>query len=174
MRLFDSEDYDPDDMLVHPRHQAMQQVLAELARMTRQQPGALPVRFVAFGAEEARGGGGTLYAFGSRHFVRALDAAARARVGVRAGAVPVCSGGRDRRALADAIRAAASGVAPTRPCTNRASDHVSFEAARIPAARLGSVPYAAYHSSRDVLSVLDRRQLIRTGVVAWAWLRSLR
>ena len=158
-------------------------VMAELARMTRQEPGALPVRFVAFGAEESRGSDGTLYAFGSRHFVRSLGAAERRavrgmvaldRVGVRSGAVPVCSGGRGTPALADAIRSAAPRGAPTRPCTNRASDHVSFEAAGTPAVRLGSVPYAAYHSPRDVLSVIDRRQLTRTGAVVWAWLRSLR
>ncbi|MGY5014680.1 hypothetical protein ACWCY6_42560 [Streptomyces sp. 900105755] len=35
MRLFESEDYDPDDMLVHPRHQAMQQVLADLIQQLR-------------------------------------------------------------------------------------------------------------------------------------------
>jgi hypothetical protein len=51
---------------------------------------------------------------------------------------------------------------------------VSFEAVGIPAARLGSVPYAAYHSARDVPSVVDRGQLARSGAVVWAWLRSLR
>lgn len=158
-------------------------VMAEVARMTRQQPGALPVRFVAFGAEEARGPSGTGYAFGSRHFVAALDAthrrAVRAmvaldRVGVRSGAVPVCSGGRGTPALARAIRAASPRATVTRGCTNRASDHVSFEAVGIPAARIGSVPYPAYHSERDVPSVVDRRQLARSGAVVWAWIRSLR
>jgi Zn-dependent M28 family amino/carboxypeptidase len=158
-------------------------VMAEVARMTRQQPGGLPVRFVAFGAEEARGGSGTAYGFGSRHFVAALDATQRRavrgmvaldRVGVRAAAVPVCSGERGTPALARAIRAASSGATPTRACTNRASDHVSFEAVGIPAARVGSVPYAAYHSAHDVPSVVDRRQLARSGAVVWAWIRSLR
>jgi Zn-dependent M28 family amino/carboxypeptidase len=60
----------------------------------------------------------------------------------------------------------------TNGCTNRASDHVSFEAAGIPAVRVGSVPYAAYHSARDVPSVVDRRQLERVGAALWAWLRS--
>ncbi|GAB3876192.1 hypothetical protein GCM10028802_13660 [Terrabacter terrigena] len=158
-------------------------VLAEVARIVREQPGALPVRFVAFGAEEARGGNGTRYAFGSRHFVTALGGAERTavggmlaldRVGVRAAAVPVCSGGRGTPALAEAIRAAATSASvPTRACTNRASDHVSFERVGIPAARLGSVPYAAYHSAGDVPSVVDRRQLARSGAVVLAWLRSL-
>ena len=158
--------------------------MIELARMARQQPAALPVRFVAFGAEEARGGSGTRYAFGSRHFVASLSAAERRavrgmvaldRVGVRSTTVPVCSGGRGTARLATAIRAAsrAAGVA-TNGCTNRASDHVSFEAAGIPAVRMGSVPYAAYHSARDVPSVVDPRQLERVGATLWAWLRSLR
>ena len=151
--------------------------------MIRQQPAALPVRFVAFGAEESRGGTGN-YAFGSRHFVSTLKASERRavrgmvaldRAGVRSDTVPVCSGGRGTARLATAIRAAsrAGGVA-TNGCTNRASDHVSFEAAGIPAARVGSVPYAAYHSARDVPSVVDPRQLERVGAALWAWLRSLR
>jgi Zn-dependent M28 family amino/carboxypeptidase len=158
--------------------------MIELARMARQEPGAVPVRFVAFGAEEARGGNGTRYAFGSRHFVGLLGPAERRalrgmvaldRVGVRSDTVPVCTGGRGTRSLAAAIRAAsrAAGVA-TNGCTNRASDHVSFEAAGIPAVRIGSVPYAAYHSARDVPSVVDPRQLERVGATVWAWLRSLR
>ena len=156
-------------------------VMAEVARMLRQQPGALPVRFIAFGAEEARGGAGTRYAFGSRHYVSTLDATERRavrgmvaldRVGVRASRVPVCTGGRGTPSLAEAIRRAAS--VATKACTNRASDHVSFEAVGIPAARLGSVPYAAYHSPRDVPSVVDRGQLAHTGAVLWSWLRSLR
>jgi hypothetical protein len=36
------------------------------------------------------------------------------------------------------------------------------------------VPYAAYHSAHDVPSVVDRRQLARSGAVVWAWIRSLR
>ena len=158
-------------------------VMAEVARMTRQQPGALPVRFVAFGGEEARGANGTLYAFGSRHFVAGLGAAERRavrgmvaldRVGVRAAAVPVCHVAGADRSLADAIRRAAARVTSTRSCANRASDHVSFERAGVPAARLGSVPYAAYHSAADVPSVVDRGQLTRSGSVLWGWIRSLR
>ncbi|GGM80849.1 hypothetical protein GCM10009721_01560 [Terrabacter tumescens] len=157
-------------------------VMAEVARMTRRQPGALPVRFVAFGAEEARGGNGTLYAFGSRHFVASLTGAERSairgmvaldRVGVRAAPVPVCHVAGADPSLADAIRAAASPAA-TRACTNKASDHVSFQKVGIPAARLGSVPYPAYHSARDVPSVVDPAQLSRSGAVLWAWIRSLR
>jgi Zn-dependent M28 family amino/carboxypeptidase len=156
-------------------------VLLELARMLREQPAGLPVRLVAFGAEESRGTGPSRYAFGSRHYVAELGAVERAavramlsldRVGVRAATVPVCFGDRATRRLSDAVRAA-SPRALTSACRNRASDHVSFEAVGIPAARIGSVPYPAYHSERDVPSVIDRRQLARSGAVVWSWLRSL-
>lgn len=156
-------------------------VMLELARMLREEPAALPVRLVAFGGEESRGRGASMYAFGSRHYVAKLAPSERRavramvaldRVGARSATVPVCFGGRGTRAVADALRRAAGSV-PTHACRNRASDHVSFEAAGIPAARVGSVPYAAYHSSRDVVSVVERRQLERTGAVLWSWLRSV-
>ncbi|RKT76670.1 peptidase M28-like protein [Terracoccus luteus] len=155
--------------------------VVELARMLREQPAATPVRLVLFGAEEARVPAGTRYAFGSRHYVTTLtDAERRAtrgmlaldRVGVAGRTVPVCSGGRGTASLARDVRAA-SPASVTNRCTNRASDHVSFEAAGIPAARLGSVPFDGYHSAGDVPSVVSDSQMRRTGAVAWAWLRSL-
>jgi Zn-dependent M28 family amino/carboxypeptidase len=96
------------------------------------------------------------------------------RVGVRASYVPVCIANSRGDRVRDAIRAAARRAAiPTRTCTNFASDHWSFAKAGIPAARLGSIPYAGYHSRGDVPSVVDRRQLDRVGQTVWAWLRSL-
>lgn len=157
-------------------------VMLELARMLREEPAALPVRLVAFGAEESRGKGASMYAFGSRHYVAQLTSAQRSavrgmvsldRVGVRSATVPVCFGGRGTPALAEALRRAAENVV-TKACRNRASDHVSFESVGIPAARLGSVPYAAYHSARDVPRVVDLRQLERTGAAVWSWLRTVR
>jgi hypothetical protein len=79
---------------------------------------------------------------------------------------------RDARRRHPGRRTRDAGLATTE-CHNRASDHVSFEAVGVAVARLGSVPYAAYHSSADVPSVVDRRQLARSGNVVWAWLRSL-
>ncbi|QTD95837.1 hypothetical protein [Streptomyces cyanogenus] len=35
MSLFHADAYDPDDMMVHPRHQAMQPVLAQLIQQLR-------------------------------------------------------------------------------------------------------------------------------------------
>ncbi|MDN5796895.1 MAG: M28 family peptidase [Intrasporangium sp.] len=158
-------------------------VLIGLARMLAQEPAGLPVRLVAFGGEEARGGNGTLYAFGSRHYAAALSRSERRairgmvaldRVGVEASSVPVCAGMRGTEALAETMRSAArrAGIA-THGCRDKASDHVSFEAVGIPVARLGKVPYAAYHSRADTLHVVDSAQLGRTAGVVWAWLRSL-
>ena len=73
--------------------------------------------------------------------------------------------------MADDLRDAAT--IRTKACVNRASDHVSFERVGIAAARIGSVPYDQYHSSRDVPRVVDPRQLGRSATVVWTWLRRL-
>jgi Iap family predicted aminopeptidase len=158
-------------------------VMLELARMTAQQPHQLPVRFIAFGAEEPRGPGDALHHFGSRQHVADLARSERRairamvsldRVGVRADYVPVCSANDSGEQLQRAIRAEARRVdIVTRSCTNRASDHWSYAKVGVPAVRLGSVPYAGYHSPGDVPSVVNRGQLDRVGRVAWAWLQSL-
>ena len=157
-------------------------VLLQLARMAAQQPAALPVTFIAFGAEEPRGSGDALHHFGSRQLVAGMSPAERRavramvsldRVGVRASYVPVCSANGSGRQLRASIRAAARRAEITsRSCLNRASDHWSYAQKGIPAVRLGSVPYAGYHSPADVPPVVDRRQLDRVGRVIWAWLRS--
>lgn len=158
-------------------------VMLQLAALVRQQPAALPVQFIAFGAEEPRGSGDALHHFGSRAFVADLSRSERRaiqamvsldRVGVRAGYVPVCTATDRGNRLRDAVRAAARRAEiPTRICTNFASDHWSFAKAGIPAIRLGSIPYAGYHSRNDVPRVVDRRQLDRVGRTVWAWLLTL-
>lgn len=156
-------------------------VLLELARLASRADTRLPVRFIAFGAEEPRGAGEALHHFGSKRYVQRLDGPARKavrgmlsldRVGVSAPQVPVCTGGLGTLAVQRALLAAARSVdVPAQPCDNTASDHWSFEQEGIPAARLGSVPYDAYHSVSDVPSVVDRDQLDRVGRLAWAWLQ---
>ena len=158
-------------------------VMLELARMTAQQPHRLPVRFIAFGAEEPRGPGDALHHFGSRQHVADLSRselrAVRAmvsldRVGVRASFVPVCSANGSGEPLQRAIRAEARRVdIVTHSCVNRASDHWSYAKTGVPAVRLGSISYAGYHSPGDLPSVVNRDQLDRVGRVVWAWLRSL-
>ncbi len=154
-------------------------VMLELARVHA--GSERPVRFIAFTSEEPRGPGDDLHHFGSRAYVNRLAGperdAMRAmvsldRVGVRGPAVPLCTGGagttRIRRQLADAARDV---DVPTSLCAdNRASDHWSFERNDLPSARLGSIPYGAYHSERDLPRVVDRRQLGRVGAVMSAWI----
>lgn len=159
-------------------------VMLQLAAMVSQQPAALPVQFIAFGAEEPRGSGDALHHFGSRKFVADLSRSERRairamvsldRVGVRAGYVPVCTATESGNRLRDAMRSAARRAdISTRGCTNFTSDHWSFAKAGIPAIRLGSIPYAGYHSRGDVPRVVDRRQLDRVGRTVWAWLLTLK
>jgi hypothetical protein len=158
-------------------------VMLQLAAMVSQQPAALPVQFIAFGAEEPRGSGDALHHFGSRQHVADLSRSERRavqamvsldRVGVRAQYVPICTATERGTRLRDAMRAAArrDDIA-TRACTNYTSDHWSYAKAGVPAVRLGSIPYAGYHSRGDVPSVVDRRQLDRVGRTVWVWLRTL-
>src|SRR5215217_3868440 len=158
-------------------------VMLQLAAMVSQQPAALPVQFIAFGAEEPRGSGDALHHFGSRQHVADLSRSERRaiqamvsldRVGVPARYVPICTATERGTRLRDAMRAAArrDDIA-TRAGTNYTSDHWSSAKAGVPAVRLGSIPYAGYHSRGDVPSVVDRRQLDRVGSTVWAWLRTL-
>jgi hypothetical protein len=52
----------------------------------------------------------------------------------------------------------------------RSSDHWSFVRAGLPGARLGSTPYAGYHSAGDVPGVVAPEQLERVGRLLLAWL----
>jgi acetylornithine deacetylase/succinyl-diaminopimelate desuccinylase-like protein len=158
-------------------------IMLELARMTAQQPPAVPVVFVAFGAEEPRGPGDDLHHFGSQAYVAALGepqrAALRGMVSLdRAGVgdvVPVCYGGRGPSWLAEQLLAqgAAAGVPVSGVCQNRSSDHWSFERGGLVGARIGSTPYAGYHSPGDVPAVVDPAQLDRSGRLVWSLLQSL-
>jgi Peptidase family M28 len=158
-------------------------VMLQLAAMASRQPVGLPVQFIAFGAEEPRGSGDALHHFGSRQHVATLSRSQRRaiqamvaldRVGVRASYVPVCTANSEGNRVRDALRAAARRAdIPTRTCTNYTSDHWSYAKAGVPAIRLGSIPYAGYHSRGDVPSVVDRRQLDRVGRSVWAWLQTL-
>ena len=155
-------------------------VLLELARLAAAAPPKVPVRFIAFGAEEPRGSGDALHHFGSQQHVAKLSRAEREaiagmmsldRVGVGADQVPVCQGGSDGTRLQAEVRRAGSRADIATPaCENRTSDHWSYEKAGVPAIRLGSIPYAAYHSSRDLPGVVSRSQLDRVGRLAWSWL----
>ncbi|GAA1159400.1 M28 family metallopeptidase [Nocardioides aquiterrae] len=146
-------------------------VVLELARVLAGEP---PVVLVLFGGEEPRGPG-DLHHFGSKRYVEdagdvvAMVALDRVGVGDRVPLGSITGGPTD-------VRDELAGVArrldiPTTVGTNDASDHESFADAGLPAARVGSTPYAAYHSAADVPSVVDRDQLARVGRLLTAWLR---
>jgi hypothetical protein len=157
-------------------------VMLELARLAAAEGTRLPVRFVAFGAEEPRGPDDDQHHFGSTALVgRANDAersAVRAmvsldRVGVGSGTVPICASPRGGRGLrADLRRVARSIDIRTESCVTTSSDHWSYAKVGIPGVRIGGVPYPAYHSSADRPSVIDREQLRNVGMITWAWLQS--
>ena len=139
----------------------------------------LPAVFVAFGAEEPRGPTDDDHHYGSRQYVDRLGPRERAavrgmvsldRVGV-GDRVPVGSA-EDADPVQRALLAAArrAGAAVTAEGGQRSSDHWSFVRAGLPGARLGSTPYAGYHSAGDVPAVVSVAQLERVGRIVAAWL----
>lgn len=141
----------------------------------------LPVVLVAFGAEEPRGPTDDDHHYGSQAHVARMSPARRTalrgmisldRVGV-GNRLPVCSATAPPGRLHAEVLAAARRVgAPTVSCTdNRSSDHWSFVRNGLPGVRLGSTPYAGYHSAGDVPGVVDVRQLSRAARTTVAWLR---
>lgn len=149
---------------------------AEAASTTRTR---LPVVWVAFGAEEPRGPGDDDHHYGSRAYVAELTRGqARAvrgmvsldRVGV-GNSVPVGSASERDPLQRDLLAAGRRAGVPTTPDPQqRSSDHWSFVRAGLPGVRLGSTPYAGYHSAADVPAVVDPAQLARTGRLVLAWL----
>jgi aminopeptidase YwaD len=150
--------------------------VAEAASVRRTR---LPTVFVAFGAEEPRGPTDDDHHYGSRQYVDRLGPRERAavrgmvsldRVGV-GDRVPVGSAG-DADPVQRALLAAAqrAGAATVAEAGQRSSDHWSFVRAGLPGARLGSTPYAGYHSVGDVPAVVSPAQLERVGRIVAAWL----
>ena len=133
-------------------------VVLAAAEAVAQRRTRLPVVFVAFGAEEPRGPGDAHH-YGSKRYVALLTPRERRavrgmvsldRVGV-GDRVPVGSADDSdpvQRSLLAAARRA--GVPVVAEADERSSDHWSFVRAGLPAARLGSTPYAGYHSAGDV------------------------
>jgi hypothetical protein len=158
-------------------------VMLELARMAAARAPEVPVRFIAFGAEEPRGEGDALHHFGSTRYVQLMSEDEREalmamvsldRVGTRGPYVPASSGpGGETRVRDDlATSARALGIDTQLFDDNSTSDHWSFTKAGLPSARLGSIDYDCYHSSCDLPRTVDPTQLTRVGRTMWHWLRS--
>lgn len=156
-------------------------VLLGTAQLYQHRRPKLPTVFVAFGAEEPRGDGDNRHHYGSRAYVASLPTAQRNalrgmvsldRVGVGS-VVPICSAQANAVALRNELRTvAARARVPSRACLNRSSDHWSFVRSGLPGVRLGSTPYAEYHSARDLPRVVSPAQLGRMGRVVTGWLDS--
>jgi len=155
-------------------------VMLELARVAATEGTRLPAVFIAFGAEEPRGEGDDWHHFGSQEYVAQMSRTERRnlvsmvsldRVGVGS-VVPVCGGGlTDEPVERDLKRAARQAQVPTFSCeVNQSSDHWSFERAGLPAARLGSTAYPAYHDETDLPPVVKPPQLKRTGELMWEFI----
>lgn len=154
-------------------------VLLAVAEALAGRRSRLPVVFIAFGAEEPHGPGDDDHHYGSRAYVEALGARERRslramlsldRVGVGT-VVPVGSAHASDPVQASLLRAARRvGVPVVAEPHSRSSDHWSFVRAGLPAARLGSTPYAGYHSPADVPRVVDPQQLRRVGRLVVTWL----
>lgn len=147
-------------------------VVLELARVLGGEPGVV---LVLFGGEEPRGPG-DLHHFGSKRYaevpgnVAAMVALDRVGVGDR---VPLSAvEGTPTRVRDELARVAERLHVPTTLGIDSASDHESFADVGIAAGRVGSTPYAGYHSANDVPSVVSQEQLDRVGRLLIAWLRA--
>ncbi len=93
------------------------------------------------------------------------------RVGV-GGVVPLGSIPERDPLLAELERAAERvGVPVVTESGETASDHESFVDAGLPGVRIGSTPYAEYHSAQDLPPVVDRAQLGRVARLVVSWVR---
>lgn len=140
----------------------------------------LPVVLVAFGAEEPRGPSDDDHQYGSRAYVAELTDAERRslrgmvaldRVGQR-GAMPIGSAEPGDPLVDQLMRAAGRVHVPVViESGQRSSDHWSFVRAGLPGIRIGSIPYAGYHSADDVLAGVDRGVVRDVARIVVSWLR---
>nr|WP_243731868.1 M28 family peptidase [Nocardioides ochotonae] len=154
-------------------------VLLAVAEALADRRTRLPVVLAVFGSEEPRGPGDEDHHYGSRAYVARLDPVQRRtlrgmisldRVGVGA-ALPVGSAGGPDPLHAEVLAAGRrAGVATLPETDQRSSDHWSFVRAGLPGVRLGSTPYAGYHSAGDLPGVVEAAQLHRAARTVAAWL----
>lgn len=156
-------------------------VIMELARLARIVPTAMPIVWVAFGGEERRRPGFEGTTYGSRHYLKTRGSGLRGVLALdvvgHGATVLICSGGKTRRPILNALRDSArkQGIgARERVVTKFFSDHTPFERAGITVGWLWSGEYPQVHKSSDVPAIIQPDALRRAGLVAWEALKTLR
>jgi hypothetical protein len=159
-------------------------VILELARLARITPTKMPVVFVAFGAEERRRQSPTQseYALGSKAYLASLTPAERRSLKGMIN-IDMVGAGPDVQIIGTTGSIVASMYAVARrsripvethaTITQGFSDHITFQAAGIPAAWLWAGDNPTLHTPRDTMRVIQSAELQRIGAVAWETLRSL-
>jgi peptidase M28-like protein len=160
-------------------------VIIELARLARLSPTRMPIVFVAFSAEERRRQSPTRseYALGSKAYIAAMSSArARALKGMIN--IDMVGAGPDVQVIGSTGSIVATMYSIARRLGIRAeahatisqgfSDHISFQAAGIPAGWLWAGDNPTLHTPRDTMAVIQPAELGRIGRVAWETIRTLR
>jgi len=159
-------------------------VILELARLARLSPTRMPVVFVAFGAEERRRQSPTRseYALGSKAYLDSLAPAERRSLKGMIN-IDMVGAGPDVQIIGTTGSIVATMFTIARrlhiPAETHAtisqgfSDHITFQAAGIPAAWLWAGDNPTLHTPQDRISVIQPAELARIGAVAWETLRTL-
>jgi len=159
-------------------------VILELARLARITPTKMPVIFVAFGAEERRRQSTTQseYALGSKAYLNSLAPAERRSLRGMIN-IDMVGAGPDVQVIGTTGSIVASMYTVARrlhiPAETHAtisqgfSDHITFQAAGIPAAWLWAGDNPTLHTPRDTMRIIQLAELARIGAVAWETLRTL-
>ena len=159
-------------------------VILELARLARLTPTKMPVVFVAFGAEERRRQSPTQseYALGSKANLNSLAPAERRSLRGMIN-IDMVGAGPDVQIIGTTGSIVASMytvarrlhiLAETHATISQGfSDHITFQAAGIPAAWLWAGDNPTLHTPRDTMRIIQPAEVARIGAVAWETLRTL-
>jgi len=159
-------------------------VILELGRLARLSPTRTPVVFVAFGAEERRRQSPTRseYALGSKAYLDSLAPPERRSLKGMIN-IDMVGAGPDVQIIGTTGSIVATMFTIARrlhvPAETHAtisqgfSDHITFQAAGIPAAWLWAGDNPTLHTPRDTMRVIQEAELARIGAVAWETLRTL-
>lgn len=160
-------------------------VMLELSRIASIERTAMPIVWIAFGAEERRRKGQSGATYGSRYYLAHLSAAEKKAIhGMLAldmvGNGPrayICHESITGDEFVDAL--VASGRRLKLPSAKRIvlglfSDHGPFERAGYTVAWIWSGEHATLHTPRDTFAIVQKSSIDRVGRIAWDTLKSLR